>query len=139
LTLSTFVVFANHGGAEGDLHFWGGSHVIRPDGAISAKATYGAPDLLVADLDLASLRNQRLILPFRRDDSLALTVEMGRRVLHHKAKRRDGFLSALASHRVPAAPGTPGEAGRPQHLGLDGVDAAFNDRDQPAPYPDPSR
>lgn len=113
LTLSTFVIFANRVGSEAGLHFWGGSHIILPDGNLLAKAPLHEPDLLVADLDFEMLRHQRLILPFRRDDSLELTVDLGRRIREAKSYRRDGFLCAMepmerAHQRSAPSPPPPG-------------------------------
>lgn len=87
LTLSNFVVFANLVGEIGGKQFWGGSHVVLPDGRILAQASFEEEQLLVASLDLKQLRKQRLILPFRRDDSLALTCELGRDILYRKSRR----------------------------------------------------
>ncbi len=106
LTLSNFVVFANRvgtehpPGCEEDLEFWGGSHVCKPCGQMQAQAPVGRDreDLLVADLDLSSLRRQRLILPFRRDDSLSFTLDVGRKIARAKASRRDGFYGQVMSH-----------------------------------------
>jgi len=101
LTLSNFVVFANRVGdedppdCEGRLEFWGGSHILGPDGNLLKQAAFREPELLIADLDLGLLRKQRLILPFRRDDSLAFTIDIGRRVLRAKHQRRDGFLGLI--------------------------------------------
>lgn len=102
LTLTQFVVFSNRVGVESmsegghELHFWGGSHICAPDGSIAAQAGIGKEDLLVYDVDLKMLRHHRQILPFRRDDRLQLTMEIGRRVLRDKSTRRDGFLGLVA-------------------------------------------
>ncbi len=93
LTLGAFVAFANHAGEQGRLHFYGGSHVVLPDGNVSAEAAADKADLLVADVDLSLMRQQRLVLPFRRDDSLALTIDLGQRVLARKSDRTHGFLT----------------------------------------------
>lgn len=93
LTLSCFVGFSNHAGYHGGLHFWGGSHIIGPDGNIMNQANIGAPDLIYSDVDMTRLRTQRMILPFRRDDSLGYTIEAGKRILRNKFKRRDHFVA----------------------------------------------
>lgn len=103
LMMSSFVVFANRVGSEsangGDpdlrLDFWGGSHVCHPSGEMSSQAPIGEESVHICDLDLTQLRRQRLILPFRRDDSLAFTLNVGRRILRSKAERRDGFMSLV--------------------------------------------
>lgn len=91
LTLSTFVAFANLVGSSHDMQFWGGSHVVLPNGNLLAQANFEKEDLLTAELDLKLLRKQRLILPFRRDDSLTLTTELGRQILRRNANRQRGF------------------------------------------------
>ncbi len=106
LTLSTFMVFANFAGEEEGLHFWGGSHVVLPDGNVQARAPMDVPTLLVADLDLGFLRRQRLVLPFRRDDSLRLTLDLGSEILQAKTERSNGFRTRLTS-RKPVYPGPP--------------------------------
>jgi predicted amidohydrolase len=110
LTLSTFIVFVNRVGQEGGLTFWGGSHVVGPDGNFLGKAPLDQEHLLVVDLDFAALRQQRLILPFRRDDSLGLTVDLGSRILRANAHRRDGFLGQLRRERKHPAPYLNGAA-----------------------------
>lgn len=88
LTLSCFVVFANLAhGEKSEYTFWGGSFVAGPDGQFIAESRTAEADLLAAELDPRELRNQRIRLPFRRDDSLAHTLELGRRVLNAKLKR----------------------------------------------------
>lgn len=102
LTLSNFVVFANQVGNVDGTEFWGGSQVIRPDGSMSDQASFDREELLVADLDLTRIRKQRLVLPFRRDDSLALTTDLGREVLLRKGRRVRG----LAGARIPTGEAT---------------------------------
>lgn len=110
LTLSSFVIFSNRAGREGELDFWGGSHVVGPDGNLLGKAAVDKPDLLACDLDLSVLRQQRMILPFRRDDSLPFTLQLGHRILDAKARRRDGFLSETVPPEF-TGPGTVGPFG----------------------------
>jgi NAD+ synthase (glutamine-hydrolysing) len=87
LTLSSFLVFTNLVGEIGGKTFWGGSHVVLPDGRLLQQASFEDEELLVASLDLKQLRKQRLILPFRRDDSLSLTAELSREILLRKSRR----------------------------------------------------
>lgn len=91
LTLSCFVVFANHAAGDDQYHFWGDSFIVGPDGNIIAESKQEEPDLVLARIDLKSLRRQRIQLPFRRDDSLSHTVQLGQRILRNKV-RRDQFL-----------------------------------------------
>lgn len=105
LTLSNFVVFANLVGEVNGTEFWGGSHVVLPDGSFLAQASFDAEELLVTELDLNKLREQRLILPFRRDDSLSLTTELGHQILRRKNRRNKGLRGRDA--RAPSAPTPP--------------------------------
>lgn len=95
LTMGSFVVFANRAGVEEGLQFWGGSQVVLPDGQVAAQGALDEPDLVVADIDPAVLRRQRIVLPFRRDDQLELTERLAARVLKRKARRRRSFVSEL--------------------------------------------
>ena len=110
LTLSNFVVFSNVVGTIGGLEFWGGSHVVLPDGSMLAQAGFQQEELLVATLELGRLREQRLILPFRRDDSLGLTTELGREILMRKSRRVTGLSGRGGARAVePIEPvGEPG-------------------------------
>ncbi len=103
----------------------GGSVVVGPDGSLLPAASESDEELLVADLDMASLRAARLALPFRRDDRLELTVSIGSRILEARS-RPDGDVSTRqlvppgrldggdsARHRAsPPATGAPGSADR---------------------------
>jgi predicted amidohydrolase len=100
LTLSNFVVFANLVGDVDGMTFWGGSHVALPDGRLLDQAGFEHEELLVSNLDLSQLRRQRLILPFRRDDSLSLTTELGREVLQRKGQRVKGLGGDVASGKT---------------------------------------
>ncbi|MEQ9639136.1 MAG: nitrilase-related carbon-nitrogen hydrolase [Alphaproteobacteria bacterium] len=72
------VIFANRVGDENDLHFWGGSRIVGPNGkALAFLET--AEDLLVASIDQDSVRQARILLPTVRDSNLSLiTREMNR-------------------------------------------------------------
>lgn len=126
LTLSNFVVFANLVGEIGGTKFWGGSHVVLPDGRLLEQAGFEDEELLVATLDLNLLRQQRLILPFRRDDSLALTTELGREILHRKSQRIKGLSGSDAN--APLRPIAP--VGEPRFPPVGVSDLQFG---EPAP------
>jgi len=102
LTLSCFVVFANLAGKAGDHHFWGGSFVAGPDGNLIAESQTSEPELLVADVDFSALREQRIKLPFRRDDSLVHTIQTAQRVLRAKTKR--DRIADIDGSKEPLAP-----------------------------------
>lgn len=111
LTLSSFVAFANFAHAEQGFDYYGGSHVVLPNGNVLAEAGE-EEELLVADLDLGLLREQRLILPFRRDDNLAFTLRLGDDVLRRQGTRLRGFHAMVEPPERPvAATETPGPGG----------------------------
>ena len=53
-------------GASG-IRFWGSSHVLGPQGEYLAEAGTDAPEILVADIDLARSESVRRMWPFLRD------------------------------------------------------------------------
>jgi predicted amidohydrolase len=70
--LETYVVFVNRVGAEGDLSFWGGSHVYDPWGELVAEAPTGEPALVTVELDLAGVRRRRREMPLVKEARLGL-------------------------------------------------------------------
>jgi predicted amidohydrolase len=70
--LETYVVFVNRVGAEGELSFWGGSHVYDPWGELVAEAPTGEPAFVTAELDLANVRRRRREMPLVKEARLAL-------------------------------------------------------------------
>jgi predicted amidohydrolase len=67
-----FVVFVNRVGAEGDLRFWGGSHVVDPWGELVAEAPEGEEHLLTVDIDLFDVRRRRHSIPLVKEARLGL-------------------------------------------------------------------
>ncbi len=77
--LQCFVAFANRVGREGELTFWGGSHVVDPWGDVVAEAARLEPDLLLVDLDLGRVDERRAQLRIVGDPRLdLLRAELGR-------------------------------------------------------------
>jgi predicted amidohydrolase len=70
--LETFVVFVNRVGEEGDLRFWGGSHVYDPYGDLVAEAPENEPGLVIAELDLSKVRRRRREMPLVKEARLGL-------------------------------------------------------------------
>jgi N-carbamoylputrescine amidase len=70
--LECYVVFVNRVGAEGDLSFWGGSHVYDPWGELVAEAPAGEEALVTAEIDLANVRRRRREMPLVKEARLAL-------------------------------------------------------------------
>lgn len=65
-----YVVFVNRVGVEGDLDFWGGSHIVDPWGEVVAEAAEGKEDLLTVDIDLAEVRRRRRDIPLVKEGRL---------------------------------------------------------------------
>ncbi|MBA2692607.1 MAG: amidohydrolase [Rubrobacter sp.] len=74
-----YVVFVNRVGTEGDLAFWGNSHVADPMGNLMAEAPLYKETLITADLDLGSVLQRRRRVPLLREARLGLlSREMNR-------------------------------------------------------------
>lgn len=67
-----YVVFVNRVGTEGDLDFWGNSHVMDPWGNLMVEAALYKEDLITADLDLKSVLQRRRRVPLLREARLGL-------------------------------------------------------------------
>lgn len=77
--LTTFVIFSNRVGMEDGIAFWGGSHVLAPDGKTLAAAPHFDDALVFAEIDTDALRRARLDLPILRDEQRELVRhELGR-------------------------------------------------------------
>lgn len=67
-----YVVFVNRVGCEGELRFWGDSHVVDPWGDVVAAAAEGTEDLLTVDIDLDEVRRRRRDMPLGKEARLGL-------------------------------------------------------------------
>jgi predicted amidohydrolase len=77
--LTTFVIFSNRVGIEDGITFWGGSHVLAPNGTLLATAPPFDEALVYAEVDTDALRRARLDLPLLRDEQRELIRhELGR-------------------------------------------------------------
>lgn len=72
--LQCFVVFVNRVGRENGLTFWGGSHVIGPDGAVLAQAPRLEESLVYAELELERVERRREELRVVGDPRLDLLL-----------------------------------------------------------------
>jgi len=64
---SVFLAYVNLVGIEDGLQFWGGSHVLSPEGGLVTKAKYDEEDLVLARIDYEDLRRARTFLPTLKD------------------------------------------------------------------------
>ena len=76
-----FVVFVNRVGAEGDLRFWGGSHVVDPRGEVVAEAPVDDEALVVVDVDVAQVRRRRREVPLVKEARLGLVLREVQRLV----------------------------------------------------------
>jgi predicted amidohydrolase len=67
-----YVVFVNRVGTEGQLRFWGGSHVVDPWGEVIAEAKEFEEHVLTVDIDVAEVRRRRRGIPLVREARLGL-------------------------------------------------------------------
>ena len=70
--LECYVVFVNRVGEEGELSFWGGSHVYDPWGGLVAQAPEDEPALITVELELAAVQRRRREMPLVKEARLAL-------------------------------------------------------------------
>jgi N-carbamoylputrescine amidase len=92
-----FVAAANRVGAEtspsgNQIEFWGRSFVADPAGAVVAEASGEEESVLIAELDLGSIEQQRISWPFLRDRRIDAYGALGSRFL--EADLRDGVASS---------------------------------------------
>ncbi|MDQ3215589.1 MAG: nitrilase [Pseudomonadota bacterium] len=88
LTYGMPVMMANRVGAEGDLTFWGGSRILDPFGRPLAEAAGKGEELVRAQLDFASVRRARYLLPTVRDSNLPLVQRELERLMQARALPR---------------------------------------------------
>ena len=85
--LTTFFLYCNRVGFEDGANFWGGSMVIGPNGDIIAQHQDADEALVLATLDLADVRRERLANPLLRDERLELTINELRRIWHERTRK----------------------------------------------------
>ena len=76
-----FVVFVNRVGAEGQMRFWGGSHVVDPWGEVVAQAPLDDEALVVVDVDLARVRRRRREVPLVKEARLGMVLREMQRLV----------------------------------------------------------
>lgn len=74
-----YVVFCNRVGDEGELRFWGGSHIVDPWGKIVC-ALPGDEAVVTTEIDLATVRKRRREVPLVREARLGLLAREATRL-----------------------------------------------------------
>jgi predicted amidohydrolase len=80
MLLNCRVLYCNRVGYEDGINFWGGSEVVDPSGAVTARGKLFDDDMVVAALDEGALRRERIFSPLMRDEKLAVTLKELRRI-----------------------------------------------------------
>jgi N-carbamoylputrescine amidase len=81
-----YVAAANRIGRENDLLFWGHSFIADPAGTILAEAPQDEPAVLLAELDLSKIEDQRRGWPFLRDRRIDAYAGLSHRYLDSSEK-----------------------------------------------------
>jgi predicted amidohydrolase len=92
-----YVLVVNRVGTEGELVFWGGSHVVNPRGHMVAGAPLYTEQLVTVDLDLAEVTRRHLAVHLLENPRLDLLLqEPGRLTTNWQEAgvHRDGLFVA---------------------------------------------
>ena len=94
---TSVVVFCNRVGVDESVSFWGGSMVLGPTGEVIVEAPLYEEALVLADVELAGIRRERIGLPLLRDERPELLVrELGRIVAERAGLAEDGTSAPMA-------------------------------------------
>ena len=94
---TSVVVFYNRVGVDESVSFWGGSTVLGPTGDVIVEAPLYEEALVLADVELAAIRRERIGLPLLRDERPELMArELARIVAERAGIAEDGTTAAAA-------------------------------------------
>jgi NAD+ synthase (glutamine-hydrolysing) len=85
--LTSYVVLVNRVGYEDGVSFFGGSLAAGPSGQPVARAADLDEDLIIADLDPARLRRERITYPLLRDERPEMTLRELQRIIDKEHKQ----------------------------------------------------
>lgn len=83
-TFGVYVFYAHRVGYEDGINFWGGSHIVSPEGEVLVCANNFEEELVVCDVDPREVRRTRIFSPMSRDEDLDLTVRELLRIQREK-------------------------------------------------------
>ena len=86
MSSSCWCLFCNRVGVEDGIDFWGGSEVISPSGESLSQGKLFDEDFVMAQLDEATLRRERIHFPVLRDESLSITMRELQRIEWRKER-----------------------------------------------------
>lgn len=72
--LKVFNIYANLVGSEGNIRYWGGSHIISPSGKIVAKGPIEEEAFITTDIDLNTVDRQRYAFRYVQDERMSTTL-----------------------------------------------------------------
>ena len=75
-----YLIYANRGGFEDGVNFWGGSEVVSPGGEVVARGAYLKEDLVLAAVDSEVIRRERIGSPMLRDERIDVTLDEMKRI-----------------------------------------------------------
>ena len=101
-TFSLCITYANRVGFEDGVGFWGGSEILDPTGTRLAKAKYYEEDLIASEINLKTVRRQRVASPMLRDENLDLTLNELHRI---RDQRHDAMGSRSGGAKTARRPG----------------------------------
>jgi predicted amidohydrolase len=87
---TSVVVFCNRVGVEESVSFWGGSMVLGPTGDVIVEGPLYDDALVCADVPLADVRRERVVLPLLRDERPELLVRELERIVAERAGLAEG-------------------------------------------------
>jgi predicted amidohydrolase len=82
---TSYVVFVNRVGVDEAVTFWGGSQVIDPAGDVTFEAPLLEPGLFTAEIDLDTVRRERISLPLLRDERPEYVLRQLERIVRANA------------------------------------------------------
>jgi predicted amidohydrolase len=83
---TSYVVLVNRVGYEDGVGFFGGSLAVAPSGQPVARAVDLDEDLVIAELDPALLRRERIMYPLLRDEQPDLTMRELHRIIEQRGR-----------------------------------------------------
>jgi predicted amidohydrolase len=86
MSSSCWCLFCNRVGVEDGIAFWGGSEAISPSGASLTQGKLFDEDFVLARLEEATLRRERIHFPVLRDESVPITLRELQRIEWRKER-----------------------------------------------------
>jgi predicted amidohydrolase len=82
---TSYVVYVNRVGVDESISFWGGSEVVAPSGASVFQAPLYEEGLYLAEIDLSTLRRERISVPLLRDERPELVLRQLDRIVRERS------------------------------------------------------